>query len=1205
MENLPAVIERVYVRARPNPFKSACVEFTADPGTRLDALAALAQPNPVLRDFLACDIGGKAVPPKYWSMVRPKAGARVVFHPLPKGPGMAALGGGNGNVLLIAGAVLFATGVFWPLGVMLIGAGLSAKAQSFLAPEPVQPSYGAGRPSYAITGGRNEVNPGAPVSELFGTFKFAPRHAVFPYTEIVGNDNYYRTVFHISAGMVTDPIVKIGETAIENFHGVETNFYRGWHADDINDQGTWNASSGSFPMNPVFGDHYTVGTGGTVDGTAYTSGQTITFNQLYNATTAQAWDVDQFAPLKIFTDDVYTQELDAFILNDWVERTTVQQTDEFAIIIQFKTGLFNTSNKGNIRSQDIGFQLRWSPKDEDNWTTVNFSVVGRQTSPLVYTKRVKVDKTTAENGQFDVAVRRTGTWMASDRTTDDAYFIGLQSYSHKGNVVPVGGRAFMEMRIKASDQLSGALDQVLMTATRITRDWNGAEWIIRPTNSPAAAVRAVYQDKLASSEARLPDSEIDLPRFQEWGEFCAANNLECCGYVEDQQSVGARVAEIMAAGRAQPHWRDGKYSVVWDGPKTAPTQIVSRRNANSFTTTLTYPTLPHAYRLKFWDRDRDHQVNEDVVVYTDGYTDANATDFESLNPPFVTSAEQAMAAARYSLASRWLRPEVSELRFDIANLVSERGDRIDVQDTAIGVGLGAGRVKSVTTNGPGGTVDTFTLDAKFELEDSTDYAAQVQLTAGSTVTYELTTVAGTTSTFTITEPNSTTVPAVGELVAIGEADSITFPMQIAWISPGPDDTAVLTCIPYNAEIYTWENDLPDYNPRTPTPRQLAPPIVTNIQSDIDVMVETPSGGLEARVVFTLAAPEERDVTLTILHKLSGTDQPYVESTVVSRTSTLAAISGVNDRETYDFRLIYSRAGYYTSVPTKITGHRVVGREAVPEDLANLSIVPVGQNVILTWDEPTDRDVKLGGHIEFRHVANTGGGTWQTSQPIGRGPVSGASTHTWLPAVPGTYLARVFDSLGIPSAGIASVILDKDHDPLEYSPFMDVVEHPNFAGQKVNAKIVGSSLLLETGDFDSVDDTDLLTDWDEAGQGVVVSNGTYVFDVGIDTQVIAKYRVSRHIVGSSYDENDRVDLWGSIDDRESIDGVVAAPADVVSYLRWTDDDPLDSPSWSAWQRFEVTTLTARAFEFMIAISNDAEEYQCRIDELSAKVEKLAA
>lgn len=1197
------------MRARPNPFSTECIHFSTDPGLTLEELSEKTQRSEPLRRLLGCSVGGKNVARRLWRHVRVKPGVVVLFHPLPARSNENALAGQiAGALLVLAGTVLIATGVGAPVGAGLIIAGtaLSTASSFLLTPKPVEADGAvAGRPSYAITNTQNEARPLAPVSELFGTFRFAPRHAAFPYTETSGGETYFRAIFHLTIGMCTNPIIQIGETSINNFSEVETNFYRGWHTDDINDQGTWSAASGSFPANPVFGDHYTVSSAGTVAGTYFSAGQTITFNRLYQPGTAAAWDVDQFKSPKIFTDDVYSEEFQAQLSPSWTERTTAQQTDEFVIVGQFIGGLINYSSKGKARSYSVTFEVQWSPVGESNWTTTSFSISGRQTTPLLFSKRFKVDKAAATNGQFDVRFRRTSSQQPSgSRTTDAVYYLGLQSYSRKGNVVPIGGRAFLEMRIRASDQLSGPLNQVLVTATRIARDWNGAEWLIRPCNSPVAAVRAVYQDRFASSEAQIPDSELDLTRFQQWGDFCSENGLECNGYCEDQKPVTQRIADIMATGRAVPDWRTSNgYSVIWDGPKTAPAQILSPRNSRGFTSTFSYPVLPHAVRLSFKDQDRNYETNEDIVVFADGYNDGNAVDYERMEFQFVTSADQAMRAARHALADRWFRREVFERQIGINHLVSERGDRIDLQHDCIGVGLGGGRVKSVTNNGAGGTVDTITLDAVFDLEDETDYAAEVQLSGGGVVSYGLTTTEGQTDTFTLSLPSSTTVPAVGDHVVIGEADNATFPAIIAFIKPGPDETAVLTCIPYDDDIYTWDQSLPDYTPRTAKPRQLTAPQVLAVRSNIDVMVETPSGGLEGRVVFTLGAPDERDVTLTILQKLSGTDQPFAVSAIVSRTTTIAAISGIIDGETYDFRLYYSRDGYYDSAPALVSGHRVIGGEEPPQALQNLSLVPIGQNVILTWDEPVDRDVLLGGWIEFRHVASTGGGTWQTSQPIGRGPVSGASTHTWLPAIPGTYLARVFDRTNIPSDDISSVVLDKDHDHLDYSPYLEVAEHPTFSGQKTNAKVVGSSLVLETGDFDSVLDTDLLISWDEAGLEVVVATASYVFAAGIDTGEVAKYRVTRHIIGSAYDENDRIDLWGSIDDRESMDGAVAAPADVTSLLRWTDDDPAGSPTWSAWQKFEVATLRARAFEFAVAIANDLAEYQCRIDELSAKVEKL--
>src|SRR5690606_29786433 len=97
-------------------------------------------------------------------------------------------------------------------------------------------------------------------------------------------------------------------------------------------------------------------------------------------------------------------------------------------------------------------------------------------------------------GQYDVRIRRLSPDTDSTQIFDKAYLTGLRTIRY-ANPVRQAGQALLAMRIKATDQLNGAPDQVNAIAQLIAPDWDevAEEWITRPTQNPASIYRHVLQ----------------------------------------------------------------------------------------------------------------------------------------------------------------------------------------------------------------------------------------------------------------------------------------------------------------------------------------------------------------------------------------------------------------------------------------------------------------------------------------------------------------------------------------------------------------------------------------------------------------------------------------------------------------------------------------------------------------------------------------
>ena len=663
--------------------------------------------------------------------------------------------------------------------------------------------------------------------------------------------------------------------------------------------------------------------------------------------------------------------------------------------------------------------IEQSPTGLNTWTTVlTRTITGRQTTPLYWGWRWKTADFGPQdaNRQYDIRITRTSGDQDEDRNFGNFTWYALRTIT-TGNPVAVPAVALMAVRIKASGQLSGALDEFNVTARSIVRDWDDASatWLWRPSSQPAAHFRHALQHP--SRQTPATDGQIDLARLAYWDAVTRPAGRVFNGVFDAKTSLYDALMQIGRVGRAVPSLRDLKYSVIIDEPRTAPVRLFTPRNSWDYHGEMTHAALPHAYRIGYVDRAKDWSPQE-VVVYDDGWDASTATRVDRVEWPGIDDHDQAWKEGRFHLAQQRLRREVHKITTDFEHLACERGDLVALQHDVIAVGLGSARVTAVT--GDGTHTTAVTLDAAMPMQAYKSYAIRGRrVVAGSQRTdlYAVNTVEGeqTSLTFT-TPPLLADAPAAGDLVAFGEHDRETLRVLVRDIEPRKDLSAILTLIAEAPAVHTAElgGSIPAYDPVVTRPSALPTPVITGMRSDAGVMRVTASRALITRVVFSLQPIFAADAEVVVLFMPSGTDGAWQTAAIDERTRDSVAISGVDSAGNYDFRLQYRHRDYLSSPMTQVNGYHVVGREAPPADLQNLSIAVAGGQALLRWDLPADLDVQAGGWISFRHTPEMTGATWPNSTSIGRA-VNGDQTHVFLPLKPGTYMARAYDADGHESA----------------------------------------------------------------------------------------------------------------------------------------------------------------------------------------------
>ena len=253
-----------------NPFTVERIDRSVPAGLTIVEMLAAVEADPVLTAYGHVHLVDAAmtgepvyVPRDLWSRVRPKPGVTLVVRAAPAGGGG---GGGKKNPLrtilslaviaasfavggFVSGLALGPTLTIGATSVNLLGAaagGLTSLVGNALvnaiAPPPgarfsnLAARAGGGglaasSPTFTITGAANRANPYGPVPVVFGQHRLYPTRGAETYSEVVGNDQFFRILLAPGVGPLKISDIKIGETPLAAFTDVEVETREGWPGD--------------------------------------------------------------------------------------------------------------------------------------------------------------------------------------------------------------------------------------------------------------------------------------------------------------------------------------------------------------------------------------------------------------------------------------------------------------------------------------------------------------------------------------------------------------------------------------------------------------------------------------------------------------------------------------------------------------------------------------------------------------------------------------------------------------------------------------------------------------------------------------------------------------------------------------------------------------------------------------------------------------
>ncbi|NUN51422.1 MAG: hypothetical protein HUU06_01365, partial [Planctomycetaceae bacterium] len=655
---------------------------------------------------------------------------------------------------------------------------------AFPSPHTNLPGNSGGRSGQRplITGATNELRPFGKVPKLRGRRRVYPQLAALPYSEWQGRTQFYNLLFSFGKGPLHLQDLQIGNTPLSAFEDVQYQIRPGWPTDD-----------------PI--EHYE----------------------------DQVLEEGVHAQLRYETDD------DPPVATAPSTRVTDAGVTKFGVDISFPTGLGQWNDKGEKKHLEVKFKVEYQdvsadPSVESAWKKVSWRDGGKEySSPLVLKRDEPGDpfvypiafSPPEGEGQYRVRIHRISEDHPSAKKFSESWWTVLRSF-RPGNPVLLEGVCTVSMRIKATGQLTGVLQNFSALATSIVPYWNEdtSAWVV-PTASSSpptepwqyASPASHFRATLEARKTPIPTSRMDLATLEAWAEETRAKGLYFNHLQEDAATVFETLKLIATAGRASYSMRDGKHSVAMDRYQATPVQHFTPRNTFGFQGERAFAADLHALRVKYTDGEGAHPTWKlvEVTVFEDGYSvdGAGATDpatlYGDLTLEWCTSRDEAWKHGRYRLAARRLRRDLYHFSADVQHLVCNRGDLVILGSEMLDGTPVWGRVKSVALDG-GGNATSVTVDEKLLVDGAKSYRFRFVLGTSTTPVDAnvLNPGAGEKVTFTFDPaiPAASPKPVAGNLFLFGERTVEWRRAVVTSIEPETDFRARITCMDEAPGVFT-------------------------------------------------------------------------------------------------------------------------------------------------------------------------------------------------------------------------------------------------------------------------------------------------------------------------------------------------------------------------------------------------------------------
>lgn len=780
---------------------------------------------------------------------------------------------------------------------------------------------------------------------------------------------------------------------------------------------------------------------------------------------------------------------------------------------------------------------------------------------------------------FKIRITRKSTSSPYTSTVADALTWGaITSRFDRDPIVTDKRHVFLELRIRATNQLNGTIQNLSAICSSVLDVWNGSSWEKQITSNPAW----VFCDLLTGeiNKRAISKNRLHLPSIVEWAEFCdevppsppsdtfTYPRFMCNLIIDYTPTLQSAINQISNAAQASLNIVDGKYGVLVDKLRTVPVQVFTPRNSAGFTSSRSYSLRPHAIKVSYIDPSADWETRE-TIVYDTGYDSVNATEFDEVASFACTNPQQAWRFGRYLLAQNRLRQEKIQITVDFENLVCTRGDFVQVTQDVMKVGGTPARVKSISGN-------RVVIDDAIET-GAFSYGYVFRSVLGNIETNTLTVVSA--DTFDL---DGIPLPQVGDLIVIGVMGSIVMDCIVKTIDPLDGMSATLTLVEKADAIHSAESTdtLPNYSPQiSPTTNtDFFPPGEVENLIVADSFYECNGQNLDYKVTLDWDVPTGAAYDIFEVYVDSGKGYNLENFTKESFFTYTAKRENLGIEHKFKV-LAVSATGKKLNLGDVSEVTQVISLKTdPPSDVEVFNVDITGEVLQLFWTKIPDCSCQ---EYLIRYSPTTTG-TWERSIPMLR--VGKDTNLAATQARTGTYLIKAIDFEGNESANARTVITTIPN-LFNLNVISETTDFPALAGSKDRVEVSGG-LILDTKVVGGVDTAEYYSD------------GYYYYQTLLDLGEIYTVRLQSLIQAEGYTLEDIMSNWVTLASVDSLVHAGSSDWDVETEYRTTDlfntisgwvtlssIDPISEGSqdqWTAWKKFTIGDATGRIFAFRLRL-----------------------
>ena len=761
----------------------------------------------------------------------------------------------------------------------------------------------------------------------------------------------------------------------------------------------------------------------------------------------------------------------------------------------------------------------------------------------------------------------------------------------------------IKVRIPGAGASSSGTPSVDSTTGRIVYPdgyiFNGVMGAAVWTSCPAMVLLDLLTTSRYGFGDHITDSSLDLFSFVNASKF--ANTLvddgaggqearfSCNVNIQSPKEAFSLINELAGVMRCMPIWSAGTITITQDKP-TDPSYLFTLSNVTeegfsySGSSLKTRHSVVSVSYFNMDSQEVDFEVVEDATAIS-----KIGTVVKQVKAFACTSRGQARRLGKAILFAEQNESEVVAFSTSIdSGVVVRPGAVIEIADPVRSGLRRGGRVNTATT-----TQITVDDSAATDLPTTNSPTLSVILPDGTVETKSISSVSGavvTVSSAFSQTPNANTI----WLIQDDTVDAQKF--RVITVEEQEGLVYAITALSYVNEKYAFIEDGATLPTRTVS--------ILNLPKD-------PPNALQAEEKIVEINNQAVSKLIVSWQPIVGVTQYQVNyrfnnGNFVSTTVSSPDFEIFNtDIGTYEFQVFSYNAALQTSATSTDLTFNAVGKTALPSNVTGLSAEPINEKLVrLRWNLSTDLDVTHGGRVYVRHSPLTNGnGTFSNSTDLIQA-LAGNTTAAEVPYLEGEYILKFRDDGGRFCAGETSVIIElpDNQAPLITQTRREDTDSPKFQGTKTNVAFDATTdtiNLVGGGNFDSITDFDAVGSLDEFGG--ILPEGTYDFGgtAGGDTLDLGgvfSLDLKRHFLTEGFYPSDLFDSRGLIDDITDFDGATATEVNAEMLVRFTQDNPSGSPTYSDFQTIANGTYKGRGFQFRAKLTSEDTAQDIRVSQL---------